>query len=67
MNVGHLVGRRRALLGLAVGLLGAWAGCSPTGGSASSADPKRAEEIKQKKLDSMKEIMERKQGGKRAP
>jgi hypothetical protein len=63
MSDAYLVGRRSVLLGLAVGLLG----CGPGGGSAGQGDPKRAEEIKQRKLDSMKEIMQKKQGGKRSP
>ena len=62
----HRVGCRGVLLGLIVGLLGA-VGCGQGGGSAGSADPKRGEDMKQKKLDSMKEIMQKKQGARRSP
>jgi len=64
MGDGHIIGRRGVLLGLAAGLLGA-SGCGTGGRSGGNVDPKRADEIKQKKLDSMKEIMQKKQGGKR--
>jgi len=67
MSDGHLVTRRAVLWGLAVGWLGAAAGCGEGGGSSSPVDPKRAEEIKQRKLDSMKEIMQKKQGARRSP
>ncbi len=64
MSDGHLVGRRSLLRGLAVGLLGASAGCGEGGGSAGKIDSKKGEEAKQRKLDSMKEIMQKKQGAK---
>jgi hypothetical protein len=67
MSDGQLVGRRGVLRGLVAGLFGAAAGCGEGGGSSGSADSKRAEEIKQKKLDSMKEIMQKKKGGKGSP
>jgi hypothetical protein len=35
------------------------------GGSSGSTDPKKAEEIKQRKIDSMKEIMQKKQAARR--
>jgi hypothetical protein len=53
------------LLGLAVGLLGSAAGCGE-GGSAGSAASKKGDDMKQKKLDSMKEIMQKKQSAKRS-
>jgi hypothetical protein len=37
------------------------------GGSSSPVDSKKAEEIKQRKLDSMKEILQKKQGARRSP
>jgi hypothetical protein len=55
------------LLGLTVGLLSSAVGCGQGGGSAGNADPKRGEDMKQKKLDSMKEIMQKKQGARRSP
>jgi hypothetical protein len=67
MSDGHLIGRRSVLRGLAVGWLGAAAGCGEGGGSPSQVDPKKAEEIKQRKLDSMKEIVRKKQGAGRSP
>jgi hypothetical protein len=67
MSDGHLVGRRGVLRGLALGLLGAATGCSEGGGSSSPVDSKKAEEIKQRKLDSMKEILQKKQGARRSP
>jgi hypothetical protein len=56
--------RRRFLLGLLVGCALSLAGCGSGGGSGGSPDPKKGEEMKQKKLDSMKEIMQKKLAGK---
>jgi hypothetical protein len=64
---GHLVGRRGVALVLAVSMLGAAASCSEGGGSGGKADPQRAEQYKQRKLDSMKEIMKKNEGAKRSP
>jgi hypothetical protein len=68
MSERHVVGRRSVLRGLAVGLLGASAGCGEGGSRpASDTEKKRGEEVKQRKLDSMKEKTQKQQGGKRSP
>jgi hypothetical protein len=58
---------RRLLLGLMIGCICAAVGCGEGGGSAGNAASKKGEEIKQRKLDSMKEIMQKKLGAKRSP
>jgi hypothetical protein len=58
----HLAVPRRLLRGLMIGSMCAVVGCGEGGGSSGNADPKRGEEMKQRKLDSMKEIVEKKQG-----
>jgi hypothetical protein len=63
MSVEHLVGRRRVLLALAIGMLGAATGCGEGGGSA--GDATKGEDYKQKKLDSMKDFKQKKQGASR--
>jgi hypothetical protein len=57
---------RRLFLGLFLGCVLSSAGCGGVVSSGGASDPKRGEEIKQRKLDSMKEIMQKKLAGKRA-
>jgi hypothetical protein len=66
MRLALLADRRRLRLGLFLGFVLLSAGCGAGGGSSGGTDPKRGEEIKQKKLDSMKEIMQKKLSGKRS-
>jgi hypothetical protein len=66
MRLALLADRQRLRLGLVLGCVLLSAGCGAGGGSSRSTDPKRGEEIKQRKLDSMKEIMQKKLSGKRS-
>jgi hypothetical protein len=62
----QLADRRRWPVGIVLGCVLLLAGCGAGGGSSGPSDPQKGEEIKQRKLDSMKEIMQKKLSGKRA-
>ena len=61
----RLTDLRRLFLGLMIGCFVVAVGCGVGGGSSGGTDPKKAEEIKQRKIDSMKEIMQKKQAARR--